>query len=224
MLKKLSFFFTIPVLVFLTSCHRDKTESDAVSSKQSHEASPAVAIAPVIDNSESGLGWSLSDELTYSLSSRLVQKTKLSIANPQQTGAQLKKAKSIGNPFGNELQWIKTTFPGEDFVVFMELIEHREKLRESKIQAAPETLPAELDLSLRLRIVDLRGQKPKVILQEILQDSHFIPRQFTSYNFQQSPWNSEDFTLSPIGIAHALLIKELCARIEDYVLLARERD
>lgn len=204
----------------LSSCGKD---NEAVSSSSHSQAlKPVVAIAPVIDNSESGLSWDVSDEITYSLSSRLVQKNKLNIADPQKTKNQLKKAKVHGSPFAADLEWIKKTFASEDFVVFMELIEHREKIRESaENPKSPESLPADLNVALRIRIIDVRSDAPAVVLQEIIQDSHFIPRQFTKYNFEQAPWNSEEFSISPVGIAHSLLIKEVCSRIEDYISLAR---
>ena len=134
---------------------------------------------------------------------------------------QIKKAKIHTNPFGSDLSWVKTTFPGDDFVVFMEVIEHREQLRDTDASKRPELSHADLNLALRLRIIDLRKEQPLLILQEIIQDSHFIPRQLTSYNQQQSPWNSEDYSISPVGIAHASLIKELTARVEDYIVLSR---
>ncbi len=214
--------FLLSILsIGLLFCGCNKNGDDNQSISQSQNFKPSVAIAPVIDNSESGLNWDLSDEITYSISSKLIQKKKFNIADPQKTKVQIKKNKVHSNPFDTDLAWVKKTFPGEDFVVFMEMIEHREQVRNADSSKAPETLSADLNLALRLRIVDARKEQPFVILQEIIQDTHFIPRQFTKYNFQQSPWNSEEFSISPIGIAHSLLIKELTARIEDYIILSK---
>lgn len=210
----------LSVGILFCGCNKNGNENSTIS--QSQNFKPCVAIAPVIDNSESDLKWDLSDEITYSVSSKLTKKNKLSVADPQKTKVQIKKNKvSNQNPFSSDLSWVKKTFPGEDFVVFMEMIEHKELLRDSDSTKAPETLSADLNLALRLRIVDARKEQPQVVLQEIIQDSHFIPRQFTRYNFDQAPWNSEEFSISPIGIAHSLLVKELTARIEDYIFLSR---
>ncbi len=202
----------------LTSCQKQDND---LSSTITTSSKPLVAIAPVIDRSESGLKWDLSDELTYSLSSKLIQKSKLRVVDPYKVKMQIKKAKIHENPFGSDLGWMKTAFFGEDFVVFMELIEHKEKLRDSEKSKSPEALPADLNLALRLRIVDIRKEQPTIVLQEIIQDSYFIPRQFTRYNFDQAPWNSEDFSISPVGIAHSALIKEISSRIEDYIFLSK---
>ena len=181
---------------------------------------PSVAVIPLIDNSEHSLGWNLSDEITYTLCTKLDQKNSLNLALPGKIKAETRKIKGQNNPFGNDLSWIKKSFD-EDFVVFLEMIEHRETPNETGKKAAPEALSAQLNMSLRVRIVDLRGEMPKIALQEILQESHFVPRQFTQYNFHQSLWTTEEFGLSPVGIAHAQLIKELKTRIEDYILLEK---
>jgi hypothetical protein len=74
---------------------------------------------------------------------------------------------------------------------------------------------------MRVVVVDNRGQQPEVILQEIVHDSHFIPRQFNQYNFHQVSWGNEEFTISPLGMAHTQFLKEISSRIEDYILLAQ---
>lgn len=204
----------------LAGCQKDNNTSYTTTS-QMQQSKPLVAIAPMVDHSETELGWDLSDEFTYCISTKLLQKNKFRVVDPQKTKTQIKKAKVHTNPFGNDLSWVKNTFPGDDFVVFMELIEHREQLRETDSSKKPEHSHADLNVTLRLRIVDIRKEQPLIVLQEIIQDSHFIPRQLTSYNQQQAPWNSEGFSISPVGIAHASLIKELTARIEDYVVLSK---
>lgn len=213
-----AFFFSSLILAcLLSSCRQE--ENQAFLGKSS-TTKPVVAIVPVFDNSESGLGWDLSDELTYSLTSRLATRNKIAVVDPQRARIKTRKLKSIHNPFGNDLSWLKQAFASEDFIVFLELIEHREYLKDVPEASLPENRAAELELGMRVRILDLRGNQPKIVLQEIIQDSHFIPKQFTSYNFDQSPWNSEGFNISPVGIAHTLLIKELCSRIEDYIHLS----
>jgi hypothetical protein len=218
-MKKKFLFFIFSVSALFTSCQKN---SDTLSVNSQRQAfNPSIAIAPVIDNSKSELNWNLSDEITYSLSSRLIQKCKLNVADPHKTKSQIKKNRVQDNPFGEDLNWVKKTFPGEDFVIFIEFMEHQEQIRENENTNSPESLSADLILALRLRIVDVRKEQPMVILQEIIQDSHFIPRQFTRHNFQQAPWNSEEFSITPTGIAHALLIKELSSRIEDYIFLSK---
>ena len=213
------FFLIAGSAIALTGCSSDR--DDTATLYESSSLKPSVAIIPLIDNSNHALGWNLSDEITFTLCSKLDRQNALNLAQPGKVKSQSKKMKGFNNPFGEDLDWVKSTFNEEEFVVFLEMIEHGEIPNATNKKFPPETLSAQLNLALRLRIVDVRGETPKVILQEIIQDSHFIPRQFTSYNFHQTPWNTEEFFLSPVGIAHAQLIKELKGRIEDYILLAK---
>ncbi len=64
-------------------------------------------------------------------------------------------------------------------------------------------------MSVRVRVIDVREKTPKVVLQEIVEQSHHVPRQFTKANFNQVPWGDEAFDISPLGIAHDQLCKEL---------------
>ena len=82
---------------------------------------------------------------------------------------------------------------------------------------------ANLNMSLRVRMLDLRGPQPSIVLQEIVHDSHHIPKQFTRANFHQVEWGKGSFNISPLGLAHAQLTKEIASRIEDYALLAKHR-
>ncbi len=184
------------------------------------QAKPIVAIVPVIDNTKSDYEWNLSDELSSTLYYRLGQQDKFSIADAPHVRAKLKKFKEEKNPFSTDISWIKKTFQGDQFVVFLELVEHEEVLKlDRKKTAEPKDCAADLNMSMRVRVFDLRGNEPKVILQELVHDSHFIPRQFTQTNFYQVPWGHESFSISPVGLAHAEFTKEIASRIEDYILM-----
>jgi hypothetical protein len=213
----LTSIFCLGALV--SGCQQDNTVSSALIESQTSKSS--LAVVPLIDNSEQSLGWNISDEITYSLCTKLDQRNLFNLALPSQIRSQTKRMKGKNNPFGKDISWIKQVFSEEDFVVFLELLEHKEVPKETSKPTPPSMLAAELKVGLRIRIVDNREDAPKVALQEILQDSHFIPRQFNQYNFDQCSWDSEEFSLSPIGIAHSQLIKELKDRIENYILLAK---
>jgi len=214
------FLFPVFCLSALVSgCQKDTASTSAIS--ESRLTKPAVAVVPLIDNSQSSLDWNVSEEITYTLCNSLDHKKIFDLALPSRIRAQTKRMKGKNNPFGNDINWVKEVFAEEDFVVFLELIEHSETPK-GEMKAAS-MLPAELKLAVRMRIVDNRGSLPKVTLQEILEDSHFIPKQFNKYNFTQCSWDSEEFGLSPTGMAHTQMIKELKDRIEAYILIAKDR-
>lgn len=102
----------------------------------------------------------------------------------------------------NRLQLTKSR---EQFAVKVELVQHQE---------IPQTLP-ELAMSIHLEILDKRFDPPKVILQEVISYNTLLPHSLSENDFQ-----NEHFRISPIGLAHAKLSREIATRIEDYVLLA----
>jgi hypothetical protein len=222
MLSRLSLIPFIALALTLTGCRNSSENGQAA--HQSHSASrPLVAIVPVINNTKSDeYAWSLSDEFTSSIFSCLAQGP-LYLDHLGKVREMVKKCKEMQNPFGTNTSWIKKAFENEQFVVFLELVEHEEILKRDRrieIEIDPKTCPADLKLCMRIRAFDLRGEVPRVILQELVNNSHFIPKQFTKVNFQQVAWGDENFNFSPLGLAHWEFAKEIATRIEDYIRIA----
>ena len=135
------------------------------------------------------------------LAHRLGKSNRFFLIDQGQMQAKVKKLKSHQHPFDVDFSWVKKAFADDEFVVFLELVEHDEVLRRERGKAIdPSTCSADLNLKMRVRVFDLRGQEAVPILQEIVQDCHFIPQQFTTVNFLQTPWGDESFTLSPLGL------------------------
>ncbi|MBS0604030.1 MAG: hypothetical protein JSS60_03220 [Verrucomicrobia bacterium] len=182
-------------------------------------AKPVVAIVPVMDNTKNDLNWNLSDELSSSLYERISQRNHLLLVDASKVRSQVKKLGEKHNPFGPDISWVKKSFQGDQYVVFLELVEHEEVINQNKKRPSdPKNCNAELNMSMRVRVFDLRDTEPKIILQELIHDTHFIPRQFTQANFYQVPWGDPSFSISPIGLAHANFTKEVASRIEEYVM------
>jgi len=180
---------------------------------------PSVALIPIIDSTEPISSWSLSEELTQSMVHKLNAHGKLFLVDKNKAKGVYNQLGSSHNPFGNQLDWIKSACRGQDFAVFMELIEHEEVPLLTRQDDDPDKCAAQLNISLRIRVIDLRVDEPKIILQEIIHDRHHIPRPFTKFHFHQEPWGKESFSISPMGLAHAQLVKEVSSRIEAYILL-----
>ena len=211
------------VLSLLTGgCNQHDNASPVTHSEQPPSLRPVVALVPVIDSTKSDLSWNLADEWTASLDYRLSDSDRLYLVDLKTTYETLQKAKPIPNPFGMDCRWLKKTFPKNEFVVFLEIVEHEEVLRQDKKNpVAPNLCTADLNMGVRVRVFDLRGDQPVAVLQEILHDTHFVPRPFTRANFDQIAWGEEGFDISPMGLAHATFVKEIARRIEDYILLQK---
>ena len=103
----------------------------------------------------------------------------------------------------NRLHITESKAQGRQFLVTMQLVRHQEIAQD----------PNELAMNVLVKILDTRGEKPQVILQEELSLSTLFEKPLTS-------WNDEAFRISPMGLAHAKLSREIASRIEDYILLA----
>jgi hypothetical protein len=180
---------------------------------------PIVSFVPVIDTSKSDLNWNVSQELTKAIREHLTKKNQVYMIGEQPVAASAEKALSAHDPFDIDTSWVRRSFPQNEFVVFMELMKHTEVPVMAK-----EDSPALLTISVRVRVFDVREKTPKVVLQEIVEQSHHVPREFTKANFAQVSWGDEAFDVSPLGIAHDQLCKELATRVEDYILIAGAKE
>lgn len=185
----------------------------------SEESKPVVSIVPMIDNTESEYTWSLSNELSSSIYNRIADRNKIAINKLSQVRAKLKQMNGGHNPFSPDISWTKGVFKGDQFAVFMELVEHEEvPRRDRKNPQEDQNCSADLHMSVRVRVVDLRGDEPKIVLQELVRHSQYVPRPFTQHNFFQIAWGEDGYGISPLGLAHASLTKEISKRIEAYIV------
>ncbi len=221
------FILSLAVLgLIVGSCGNENSSSSvsSVSDQKSDQSRAVVSIVPVIDSTKNEYAWNLSDELSSTIYERLAEQEKFNIVHASRVRAKTKKLQDSQNPFGPDISWVKKAFQGDDFVVFMELVEHEEILKQSRHKAAdPQKCSADLKMSMRVRVFDLRGNEPKIILQELLHDKHYIPWQFTQFNFNQVSWGDTSFHISPVGLAHEEFTKEIALRLEDYILMAQKR-
>lgn len=183
---------------------------------------PLVAFVPIINHSKSTLQWDLSEELTGSIFDRLKQKNRLYLLDMDPISILSAKYLDKYDPFGN-YDKLYVGFSGSDaeFVVFTELLTHRELSSLDSANPKPfdssNPTRAELNLCVRIRIFDLREKTPKIILQEMIEQFHYIPKEFTEANTQIVSWKESNFDTTPLGIAHNQLCKEIASRIEDYI-------
>lgn len=181
---------------------------------------PIVGFVPVFDNAKHRLPWNVSQELTANIQHCLLQHDMLYLIDQERMSQAFKNLQADQNPFGEEINWIRKKFRNEEFVAFVELVNHDEIPLNFREETPVCECAAELYLSARIRVFDLRGAAPKIVLSEIITHSENIPQQFTRINLAPIPPDQEDFSMSPQGIAHDLFAKEIAERIEDYVLLA----
>jgi hypothetical protein len=222
MLKKIiPLILMVASVLFVSSCQKEDEDAAFVPSASSSKA--VVAVVPVIDNSHSDVSWSLSEEFTYAIYDRLAQKNQLFLIEAQKVRSLTKKLPENCNPFDQDLQWVKKIFSEDDFVVFLELVDHQETPILGQRKSSPRDCAAELNMTMRVRVLDIREAEPKIVLQELIHDSHHIPKQFTRFNFTQVAWGETTYSISPLGLAHAQFSKEIANRVTDYILIAKNK-
>jgi len=84
-------------------------------------------------------------------------------------------------------------------------------------------LSSNLEMCLRIRIVDLRKDIPQIILQEKISDSFFFSKNLLPVDYQQVTWGVDQYDSTPLATAHKQIAEELVDRINDYILLAKSR-
>jgi hypothetical protein len=214
------FLLSIPVLA-LVLCGCDDRTSSVSQLHHTTEAPPVVSVVPVIDNTKHSYEWNLSDELSSALYAQLSEQDHVRLINSSRVRAKTQPLLEKNNPFDTDISWVKKAFQDEEFVVFLELVEHEEVLKQNlKKVADPSVCAAELRMSMRVRVIDVRGKEPRIVLQELVHDNHAIHPQFNQANFYQVAWKDQSFSISPMGLAHAKFTKEIAKRIDDYILFA----
>lgn len=193
-------FIALITLCLVSSC--GKTKEEPPSPSTTAFTIPKVVFLPLHDHAKHKMSWNISEEISKLISERIEKQDKLMLVKP-------KNHSKLISPLSN-FDHIKEVFQGNDFVIFMELIEHQELLKESS---------KHLEISLRLQIIDLKEIPPKVILREVVHDSHFMPDQ--TY-FTQVSWKEEGYEVSPVGMAHLHFAKKTAKRIEEIILLAKK--
>jgi len=184
---------------------------------------PTVAVVPVIASAETTAQWDISKELTESLKRRLEKRGKIVLYPEKLLEQSMKKWKSNHDPFTPDIEWMGRAFEHPVCAVFLELIEDVETptVPASCPERPVEKCDATRNISMRVRAVDLTDKNPRIILQEIVHQSHPVPAPFNQYQFHPVTWTDPAFPISPIGLAHAALIQQLVDQIEDYVLQVR---
>ncbi len=168
---------------------------------------PIVAILPVIDKAgQTSLPWDLSQELTNEIRGKAFNSKKMYLLKGEGT---LAIAHALSTPDVRAISARAADKLGAaEFVVVTEVIEQDEgSLAAGSMQS----------IALRLRVLDVRKETPKVILQEVLDQNYVISRAFTGCDYEKTCWGTEAFNYTPMGMAHSRLVRELVARIESYV-------
>lgn len=183
---------------------------------------PLVAVVPVIDSSHSDLSWDVSEELTALVRERLAEKGDLRLSSSDSVALTLQHI-DASTLFAGDLK-SASAFHGYDFVVAMELLDHKEipytgqKVR--PVYPSSEQVGSVIMMTVRLKVIDMRGEQPFVVLQEMLPSNHMVPKRLLSLDYDNIDIYSEAYRASPLGVSHSRLARDITWRIENYIQVA----
>ncbi|MEM8727661.1 MAG: CT253 family lipoprotein [Chlamydiota bacterium] len=221
MMKRIGILFTL--FTFL-GCSAKGNYANTTRFHDDGRAKPIVALVPVFDRSESHPGWSLSEEFTDRLKNRLMKRKNFYVSIPSDIHTAVADLAAEHHPFVADISWVKEVFDSHEYVVFTELVEHEIRPKERAGNLPTKITPSsELAMTMRIRVFDLRGTYPAIILQEFIRQNHLIPKPINLTDPDPDHWKKITYGLSPIGLAHAQLSREAVKRIEDYILLSNSK-
>lgn len=214
-------FFILVATLLLASCHNSNKDQQTTRYHDDGRAKPMVTIVPMMDSSSYEIPWSISEEFTSSVKDRLLKQGDLYLQNNETF-----HLSNDDNPFGSNIHWIKKAFNSTEFVVFLELVEHEDVpllktvKNPSKISEAKKSA-VNLNIAMRLRIIDIRGDSPKIVLQEMIKDSYYISNYMERTDYNITHWGTDEYKTSPMGMAHAQFSKRIIERVNDYIMLSK---
>lgn len=209
-------------LLFLlfSGCYKKSSYTTQVQYHDNGQAKPKVAVIKVIDSSNHQLGWDLSAEFTELFLHQLFSDAKFYLTDDFYMIETSQLSNLELSPYSEDINWIKETNNQSEFIVFTEILEHK--------IVAPKTTSYNplknfnvLHLSVRLRVLDIRNDTPKIVLQEVISKKYSIPFNFGSYEKGPGKIARNTFALSPLGIAHKSFLAEISKEISDYIIIAR---
>src|SRR3990167_8662773 len=139
-----------------TSCCGNKCNEETSRFHEDGRAKPIVALTSMIDTTSFDAPWSVSEELTTMILSQVSQSGDIYVSSQEEFPY-------TENPFGADISWMKREFHSQEFIVFLELVEH-EAVPVTKNRTSPQDSSTNLNMAVRIRVIDLRGPTPKIVL------------------------------------------------------------
>lgn len=172
---------------------------------------PVVAVLPVInETSMTNIPWDLSLELTDEIRKKVYESKRIYL---HREPSSLDVAALLSTPNPRAISRVAAESLGDaDYAIVSEIIEQKEKTYSNR-----NAVGAILSLALRVRVLDLRDETPKVILQEVLDKDYVVARAYMRCDYEKMAWGTEAFNYTPMGLAHNRLIRELVRRAEAYI-------
>jgi len=179
------------------------------------------AITPIMDSCGVDVPWNIAEEFSNTFRYHAMRCGQFFLLSDEAIAEDIKKCKTT-DFFNSDISFADC-FCDADYLVALELIEH------SVCQVEPSNFSAQfpaqlarsnsfLKMRLRLRVINLTGQSPKLALQEIFTYNYAIPRESERIDYTEVRWGSKAYPSTPWGKAHKRAICDMVARVESIIL------
>lgn len=213
MLTRCSTILTTLLLLVLTSCspHYD----DFYVTYDNGCPKPKVAFFPVhVSCQRPNVEWNVAQDLTCGIRHQLMESGRLYLYPEDSTNRVVEQLGDV-DYFSKDYPYLSYIHPSQ-YAVIVDMMEHQvvpyqHGMTVVNLQSNMHPCIGDniIMMKLHVKIVDLRGECPKPVLQEYYRSCYLIPR----------PQNCLfEITESPFRTAHNKLIAELACRIEGYIL------
>lgn len=188
-----------PIFLFLLlciGCAPLLQDDDSVSMRRA----PRIGLVSALDHSNHFRAWNVAAELSQGIFVRLEKQPFGVFVAPEELERQ-RKFLSAADLVDLDLSFAER-FRDLDFVILIDLIEYQ--------AANVRKWGQRLNVSLRLRVIDLRSVKPELALQEILHRQDDLP---LTEGEGKKPGEA-GYTSSEVGSLHQRIIKDAATKIE----------
>lgn len=207
------------LLIVTAGCQRTDKYASFIRYHDDGRAKPVVALVPLLETADHQLPWSVSQELTQGIRDRLSGTGNLYLL-PQQVSEQIVATHPDLDFTGDGIDFAKAFTPAE-YVVVAELLEHDDvpyrKQQIRPIYPHDGLVPEVLMMLVRLRVVDVRGDKPRVVLSQLVHSNHMMPKRRKDVDYSEQGYGSKIYRSTPIGMAHTRLERDLATQVEQYI-------
>ncbi|MFA6118873.1 MAG: CT253 family lipoprotein [Parachlamydiales bacterium] len=199
------------VLIACVSCSNDTANQQVSRFYDDGRSRANVSVSSVMDSTSYDVPWSLSEEFTQLIKNNLASNKNFYLSSAEAVDSSLTNS---DNPFDININWMKDRFENSEFLVFLELIKHDEEKNDNATN---------LEMTMRIRVVDVRAKEPKIILQECIDDNYYIAKGAIKTDYQNTVWGTDEYVNSRMGMAHNQLANDVAKRISEYIALAKSR-
>jgi hypothetical protein len=180
---------------------------------------PRVMILPIFNSTSQNVDWNVADEIDEEIRDQIFENNSLYLVHQDET--------ILRNFYVHDFSLEETCWKVHgicskiDYVVLVDIVKHevvpneRLSLEEDEQTNTLHSCASVLLMKARLTIMDMRGDSPAILVQEMISSNQLIPKEYEFWNYKKHGWGSCSYTDSPMDKAHRRLADVIVRRLEN---------